>query len=304
MNCTNPIRLLPRRDRKTGLYKNLSPSDYPDGLLVPCGKCLQCRIKKRKEWSMRCLHEMDMYDDSIFVTLTYDDDYLPPNSSLVKADLQKFFKRLRKRHESKIRYFACGEYGSRTQRPHYHAIIFGMSLATEDRGHIMDSWPFCDWSNPVIRSKSFGLAEPDSISYVAQYIDKKFSGDLAEVEYAGKNREPVFKLSSLGIGRGFCDAHADSIRASGSLNYRGKIVSLPRYYLDRLGIPSDLHKDEILEDERDEVESVTGMHLTADELYISGRVGQVRSYQDRTQAGKKQHDANLHARIALKSKKL
>ena len=65
-----------------------------------------------------------------------------------------------------------------------------------------------------------------------------------------------------------------------------------------------MHKDEILEDERDEVESVTGMHMTADELYMSGSVGHMRSYQDRTQAGKKQHDANLHARVALKSKKL
>ena len=72
----------------------------------------------------------------------------------------------------KIRYFACGEYGDRTARPHYHAIVFGLSLSSDDKQMVKDSWPFCDWSNCSIARNSFGMAEPDSISYVAQYIDK------------------------------------------------------------------------------------------------------------------------------------
>ena len=57
----------------------------------------------------------------------------------------------------------------------------------------MASWP-C----------SFGTAEPDSIGYVAQYIDKKFTGDLAKQEYDDKGRQPVFKVCSLGIGKSIC----------------------------------------------------------------------------------------------------
>lgn len=305
MNCINPIRLLPRRDKKTGLFKNLNPSEYPDGLLVPCGKCLQCRIKKRKEWSMRCLHEMDAHDDSVFITLTYNDKYLPDNSSLRKADLQKFFKRLRKRlGERKVRYFACGEYGDQTQRPHYHAIIFGLSLSKDDKQMVVDSWPFCDWSNRSIYSNSFGMAEPDSISYVAQYIDKKYSGDLAEEEYVKKNREPVFKLSSLGIGRNYCDSNASNLRHFASVRYRGKDLNLPRYYLDRLGIPSELVRTRAGDAEREEVKKLTGYdNMTYDDCYYRLKPDQVRSIQERVKSSKKQHDVNLNARMVLKKKK-
>ena len=60
----------------------------------------------------------------------------------------------------------------KTERPHYHLIIYGLGLNIEDRTLIMDAWPYCDWSNSHIRNKSFGLVEPDSVRYVAQYIDK------------------------------------------------------------------------------------------------------------------------------------
>ena len=58
MQCINPVRL----------FKNLSPQDYPDGLLVPCGKCIACRISKRREWSIRMLHELEDHQKSVFVT--------------------------------------------------------------------------------------------------------------------------------------------------------------------------------------------------------------------------------------------
>lgn len=254
---------------------------------------------------MRCLHEMDSHEDSIFVTLTYSDEYLPEFHSLKKSDLQKFFKRLRKRlGERKIRYFACGEYGEQSQRPHYHAIIFGLSLDFHDTQLIVDSWPFCDWTVPAIRRQSFGLAEPDSISYVAQYIDKKYSGDKAEEEYNAKNREPVFKIASLGIGRDFCDLHVDTLRANGSINYRGSKVNLPRYYLKRLGLDPEEYKQKALDIERAEVLEITGVEKTYDEMYHEAKPAQVRSLQERVQASKKQHDLNLNARVNLKEKKL
>ena len=88
MQCTSPVRLMPKRNQ-FGRW-TLNPSEYPDGLLVPCGKCLACRISKRREWSVRMLHELSSYDDAVFLTLTYADEFLPPNGSLDKAELQKF----------------------------------------------------------------------------------------------------------------------------------------------------------------------------------------------------------------------
>ena len=82
-----------------------------------------------------------------FLTLTYADEHLPPNGSLVVADLQKFIKRLRKHYAKrnngiKLRYYACGEYGDRYGRPHYHAIICGLSLRQEDKDLVKLCWPF------------------------------------------------------------------------------------------------------------------------------------------------------------------
>ena len=87
MRCTKPVRLM-----------HLNHVEYPDGLLVPCGKCLACRIARRQEWSMRVIHELSGYKDAVFLTLTYSDEFLPDHGSLVVADLQKFIKRLRKQY--------------------------------------------------------------------------------------------------------------------------------------------------------------------------------------------------------------
>ena len=141
MQCTKPITLLKNVDRKK----------FPDGLEVPCGKCLQCRIAKRKEWAMRCLHEMDNWDNALFITLTYNDKSLPENSTLQKKEFQNFLKRVRiQLGERKIKYFACGEYGEEKERPHYHAIIFGMSLNEDDKEVIRKAWPYCDWKKKVL----------------------------------------------------------------------------------------------------------------------------------------------------------
>jgi hypothetical protein len=51
---------------------------------------------------------------------------VPEDGSLNVAHFQKFMKRLRDRIKPlKIRFFHCGEYGDKTRRPHYHALIFG-----------------------------------------------------------------------------------------------------------------------------------------------------------------------------------
>lgn len=118
--------------------------DHPhfvSGQMIRCGNCMGCRIDRSREWANRCLLELQYHQSAYFVTLTYSDDFVPvshyadpstgeaqPSLTLRKRDLQLFFKRLRKRHVKPLRYFAAGEYGGKTLRPHYHAIIFGLEL--------------------------------------------------------------------------------------------------------------------------------------------------------------------------------
>lgn len=103
--------------------------------LVPCGKCAGCRMDYSRAWADRMLIELhDNCNCGVFLTLTYNSEHLPRSDSgaptLSKRDLQLFWKRLRKAYpDKKIRYFVAGEYGPRTHRPHYHAIVFGLSLS-------------------------------------------------------------------------------------------------------------------------------------------------------------------------------
>ena len=111
-------------------------------LQVPCGQCIGCRIDRSRQWANRCMLELQYHDSAYFVTLTYDDLHVPkayypdPDTgeahqslTLCKRDFQLWMKRLRKRFsDDKIRFFACGEYGGSTHRPHYHAIVFGLHL--------------------------------------------------------------------------------------------------------------------------------------------------------------------------------
>ena len=133
-------------------------SPYNDGfrteyVQIPCGKCIGCRLDYSKQWANRLMLEAQYHDEAYFVTLTYDDAYVPltyyddPDTgealqamTLRKRDVQLFMKRLRKWNDGRVdkmgvssggnslRYFCSGEYGSHTFRPHYHLIIFGLHL--------------------------------------------------------------------------------------------------------------------------------------------------------------------------------
>lgn len=104
----------------------LTHLDAIQKIKLPCGKCIGCRLERSRKWAMRCVYEAQQYQENSFLTLTYAPEFLPEGGTLVKRDLQLFFKRLRKSFpDVKIRYFACGEYGEQFARPHYHVILFG-----------------------------------------------------------------------------------------------------------------------------------------------------------------------------------
>jgi hypothetical protein len=248
MRCTKPIRLT----------ENVNRLIYPDGLDVPCGKCTNCRVQKREEWSLRCLHELTAHEDSIFVTLTYANEHVPKNMSLKKKHLQDFLKRLRKYiSPDKIRYFACGEYGELSERPHYHLIIYGIGFRHIE--FIKKAWPFCDWNVPQIANASFGLVEYESIRYVAQYIDKKLSGFHESVNHTYLDRENVFRLCSMGLGRDYVIANKERLEKDLHCTHRGKRVSLPRYYLNKLEIDKKRQAELRFDLDSEYVEELTGV---------------------------------------------
>lgn len=125
-------------DKDTGEF--VGRSYVRPAMLLPCGQCLECRTRYAAQWADRIVLEARYHDQSFFVTLTYDEDHVPPvvdsagntNYTLFPKDLQDFVKRFRDQqsyhHDNKIRFYAVGEYGHLHHRPHYHIIVFGAIL--------------------------------------------------------------------------------------------------------------------------------------------------------------------------------
>lgn len=253
---------------------------------------------------MRILHETESWENYMFVTLTYSDQYLPfdVNSlypTLRKDHLVKFYKRLRKSIEPfKIKYFACGEYGEQNLRPHYHMILFGLGL--QDKDLIKEAWPFCDWSIPAIDEKSFGLAEIKSIEYVAQYIDKKLSGQEADEEYGHKMREPVFKINSLGMGKEFALKNKAQLQQDLSVSMWGTTHALPRYYIDKCKIDIKKAKERAKTLEKIENEKLGGVRLSETQIYKKGDIKILNKINKKKSQNRSQKDTNLKAKISLK----
>lgn len=144
--CPFPYTVKRYRDVLVGPHK--TPARQFVGLVsVPCGKCVACRRRKQNEWAFRCMVEARHSASSYFVTLTYDDHYLPLSLSgqptLVKEHLQKHIKDLRYRL-GEIKFFGCGEYGDKFGRPHYHYLLFLKSHLDSDyvEKSVTDCWKF------------------------------------------------------------------------------------------------------------------------------------------------------------------
>lgn len=288
MKCTKPI--------------SIKVNGYPEGLLVPCGKCLSCRITKRTEWSVRMLHELDCWQDAMFLTLTYKDESLPENFSLKKKHLQLFIKMLRKRMDiqgRKIKYFGCGEYGKVFGRPHYHLIIFGLSLKPEDKLLVMECWPYCDWTIKSISDKSFGVVEPDSIRYTAKYVEKIKSGGELE-EYNNRGVENSFMVCSKGIGKDFAKKEKERIIENGFITMNGVKHSVPRYYVKILEIDTDYIKVRAQEEEIKEVEETTGLYNQFDDVLKTNDSRLINKLYEGILKKRKQRNSNIVKRLEIK----
>jgi len=141
-------------------------------LLLPCGSCVGCLISRAREWAIRCTLELQLFPVASFVTLTYSDKHCPP--TLSRHDLSLFMRYLR-RKVGVFRFFACGEYGERRRRPHYHAILFGTSdYEAAERV----------WGKGFV---TMDVVTPARVSYVAGYCAKKIGFDRPrreEIDYS------------------------------------------------------------------------------------------------------------------------
>lgn len=175
------------------------------GQAFPCGKCLPCLARWRAVWQHRIMLETLCHSDNAFVTLTYADDTLPADLSLDPATLQRFLKRLRVRLNYKVRYYAVGEYGDQSERPHYHLVLFGYATCLKGRSVYRRGRDHCCSQCDQIRvawglgNVSLGTVTTQSVGYVCGYMTKNMR---RTDDVRLKGRWPEFARMSLKPGIG------------------------------------------------------------------------------------------------------
>lgn len=242
MTCYHPLKgwraLHPNENGKRPLIFNFNHETcLPfSETTVPCGQCIGCRLDRSRIWAARCVNEASLHDRNCFITLTYAPEFLPKDGSLNVEDIQGFFKRLRRRIEPQpLRYFQCGEYGELLSRPHHHAILFGYDFHDKKLFQVRDGvrlyvskmlsdlWPF--------GYSTIGDVTFESCAYVARYVTKKITGELAEEHYQGLKPEYITMSRRPGIGREWLEKYLSDVYSEDALIIRDGIkMKPPRYY--------------------------------------------------------------------------
>jgi len=209
-------------------------------LNLPCGECLLCREEQARQWAVRIAHEATLWPISSFVTLTYSEEHLPDDCSLNYSHLQRFWKRLR-HHVGALRYYAVGEYGDKTKRPHYHACIFGHAFLEQRR--LLRQQPTILWTSPLLEevwglgNVSVGALTYESARYTAQYVTKKlrsrqkyYSPDLVTGELKALVQPRAFMSKRPAIGAEWLEEFGERVYDHDRVIINGRPQKPPKYY--------------------------------------------------------------------------
>lgn len=254
MLCSHPVK---RTSNINGSNINRKTAQ----MLLPCNQCLNCRINKSRLWTNRIMLESLDYAQSSFVTLTYNEDFVPCTNqglrTLFPRDVTLFFKKLRKNREEeyyrtynklaycglcqewddfkviipKIRYYYCGEYGYKDERPHYHIALFGMEQQ-EAYEECKKAWTFEGCPLGIVH---VGELNTFSARYMAGYIAKKIGWDtqndkMESLALRGRHKEYQRMSRGYALGSKAVERFA---RAAGDRKFNKVMRNGKEVYLGR-----------------------------------------------------------------------
>lgn len=254
MTCFHPLlaeRVNPRSARydpkkKIKIYKESEiditlpqreSGAVSDFFYIPCGRCIGCRIDKARDWAVRLMCEAETSSSAWFLTITYDQEHFD-SLSLSKKDLQEFIQNLRNKVRFynpyvKLRYFACGEYGDKSGRKHYHMILFNMpdldlKPVSVSKGNILYSSDIINnvWKKGFV---VFGKVTVESASYVARYTLKKQG--LKDYEDLGIQSPFILMSTRPGIGFDYLQARKYQLVNDWKIQCGHGYSHIPRYFM-------------------------------------------------------------------------
>lgn len=243
MACENPLTAYRPAEGGKLSFSRTAPKDgraYTT-IQLPCQQCILCREEQARQWAVRIAQEATLHLHNSFVTFTLDEEHIPLDHSLnYKLHMQPMWKRLRK-NLGPLRYYAVGEYGDKTQRPHYHACIFGHSF-TEGR-KIIRRQPTLLWSNEVLE-KAWGLGQVaigtlnyETARYTASYVTKKLRTKQTYVKVDEKTGELIaleqpraYMSLNPAIARTWLEKWGNNVFTHDQVIINGKAQKPPKYY--------------------------------------------------------------------------
>ncbi len=189
------------------------------------------------------MHETKDHEFNSFLTLTYNDEQLPKDGSLVKSHHQNFMKRLRQHFpNATIKYYMCGEYGD-LGRPHYHSALMGLAFPDEILWSHNHGMPL--YTSETLEKiwghghTKIGQLEMQSAEYVAGYVLKKITGTQADDHYRRYDDygnpywlQEEYNAMSKGIGENWIKKYWRDVYPSDEMPIPGVgiVRSPPRYY--------------------------------------------------------------------------
>ena len=233
MQCPTPISIKDKSDKNPKKLASIRQT-------VPCGRCGICKKNKRNEWTFRLREELKDSFNCKFITLTYSDDKLPYNHktgeiSLVKKHLQDFNKAIREHEYRKTnrriyKYYCVGEYGTKTKRPHYHAIVFNLSKFGID--NLPTIWKY--------GHTHIGTVTPASIHYTTKYhVTRNTYRENQD------DQQPEFTIQSQGLGYGYIHRNKKYHLETGNtfVYLDGYRINMPRIFREKI-FPEEITKAE------------------------------------------------------------
>ncbi len=264
---------------------------------LPCGQCIGCRLEQSRQWAVRMYHESRSHNQNAFTTLTYNDENLPkdatlgqpPTGTLVPKHLQLFMKKLRKQYGADIKFFACGEYGLQTIRPHYHICFFNFEPPDQVLHSVRDDNKlYTSQSLETIWGKGFTLTGAltfQSAAYVARYVTKKITGPNLDDHYETVDpwtgqiykRKQEFTRQSNGIGKKHLEKYTNDIYDHDHVILSGgKKVRPPRYY-DKLFEKTDPDELAAIKIEREKKAAVHAANNTPERLEVRKKIQELKA---------------------------
>lgn len=256
MPCYKPLKGFRSRvltkNGKRGIVFSASEGFVDRPVELACGRCIGCRLEYSRQWAIRMYHESSLYPRNCMLTLTLDDDHLPPDGGLDKTLFPGFMKRLRKKFGAGPRYFHAGEYGDQFGRPHYHAILFNFDFDDKVPFKVRNGYQTY-LSESLSKLWKFGLHEIGSVTfesaaYCARYVVKKITGDEADAHYTRCDPDtgeffrvqPEFATMSRrpGIGQPWLDKYQRDVFPSDEVVMRGVSMKPPKAYSRRFELLS------------------------------------------------------------------